>query len=250
MALTPLRIALAEDEPLARARLRRLLEEAGCSVVAEFEEGGPLLEWLNSEPTLDALFLDIHMPGPSGLEVAAELPFPLRVVFVTAFRDHAPSAFDLSALDYILKPVTPERLEKTLIKLREGSVPRHTGPEFQETLQPRVVIRAGQGFVFMDLRKISHFEVIEDGVAAWSEGQRLMTQWKNLSEIEDIFPRAPLLRIQRHLLVRLACITGLRPISGNRAMAQIGRQELEVSRSATARLKEWLGIRGEFGKRN
>ncbi|HET8901660.1 MAG TPA: response regulator, partial [Holophagaceae bacterium] len=69
-----LRVALADDEPLARARLSRLLREAGCEVIAELEDGAAVLAWLREAPPVDALFLDISMPGATGLEVMAELP--------------------------------------------------------------------------------------------------------------------------------------------------------------------------------
>ena len=251
--LTPLRVVIAEDEPLARTRLRRLLEEAGCVVVAAFEEGGPLLDWLRLGEPVDALFLDIQMPGGSGLEVAAELPVPLPVVFVTALREHALAAFELSALDYILKPVSAERLAKAIARLREGSNGARSGAEFKAALLsgPRVVIRAGDGLVFLDLKKVTHFEVVEDAVHAWSGGQRLATQWRTLAEVEDLFAGSALVRIQRHLLVRPECILGLRPLAGNRSLALLERGlELEVSRAATAQLKLLLGIKGEFGKRD
>jgi len=246
---TPLKVALADDEPMARARLSRLLGEAGCEVLGEFGDGPALLGFLEGKPNLDALFLDIQMPGPSGLEVAAELPFPVPVIFVTAFREHSLDAFELSARDYLLKPVRAERLALSLERLREGQVQPQGGREPAPVPQ-RVIIRAGEGLVFLDLRKVTHFEVEEDNVWAWTAGQRFASQWKTLAEVEESFPGAPLLRIQRHLLVRPECIGGLRPLPGNRAMARIGELELEVSRSATAKLKEILGIKGEFGKRD
>ncbi|HQL49167.1 MAG TPA: response regulator, partial [Holophaga sp.] len=69
--MNPLRVALADDEPLARTRLARLLKEAGCEVVAELPDGPAVLRWLEAGGSLDALFLDIQMPGISGLEVLA-----------------------------------------------------------------------------------------------------------------------------------------------------------------------------------
>nr|WP_320133094.1 LytTR family DNA-binding domain-containing protein [uncultured Holophaga sp.] len=252
MDLNPvLRVALADDEPMARARLSRLLSEAGCEVVAEFGEGAPLLAYLGEHPVLDALFLDIQMPGPSGLEVAAELPCPVPVVFVTAFREHSLEAFELSAADYLLKPIRAERLALTLERLRKGQIPARGGNrEEAPKAPPRVVIRAGEGLLFLELKKVSHFEVDDDTVWAWTSGQRFPTQWRTLQEVEETFSGSSLLRIQRHLLVRPECITGLRPLPGNRAMARIGEQDLEVSRTATALLKRTLGIKGEFGKRD
>jgi two-component system LytT family response regulator/two-component system response regulator AlgR len=90
--------------------LARLLREAGCEVLAELPDGPSVLAWMETAPPLDALFLDIHMPGASGLELVAELKDPPPVVFVTAFSEHAVRAFETDAVDYVLKPISGERL--------------------------------------------------------------------------------------------------------------------------------------------
>ena len=95
-----LRVAVAEDEPYNLKRLVRLLEEQGCEVVASFEDGNSVLEWLADSPSVDALFLDIRMPGASGMEVLETGKALPPVVFVTAFSDHAVEAFDLAAADF------------------------------------------------------------------------------------------------------------------------------------------------------
>lgn len=243
--MKPLRVALADDEPLARERLARLLREAGCEVLAELPDGASLLAWLQGGAEPDALFLDIQMPGPSGLEVAAELPRPLPVVFVTAHAEHALRAFDAAALDYLLKPLRAERLAQTLQRLREGRVPARSGADLAPHLMgaSRVPVRAGEGHVFLDLKRISHFEVETEIVWAWHGAQRHRTPWTTLAEVEAAFPTAGLLRIQRHLLLRPEAVLGLRPLDGGRAAIRLAEgQELEVSRTATPRLKELLGL--------
>jgi DNA-binding LytR/AlgR family response regulator len=239
-----LRVALADDEPLARARLGRLLREAGCEVLAELPDGATLLDWMQTAPALDALFLDIHMPGASGLELVAELKDPPPVVFVTAFSDHAVRAFETDAVDYILKPISAERLEKTLAKLRRQEIPKRSAPELKAVLAPnRFPVKAGDGHVFLDLRRVSHFEVEDEVVWAWSQGQRHRTDWTSLGEVEEAFPAAGLLRIQRHLLLRPEAVLGLKPLDGGRATVRVGEGlDLEVSRSVTPKLKELLGL--------
>jgi two-component system LytT family response regulator/two-component system response regulator AlgR len=242
--MNQLRVVLADDEPLARARLGRLLREAGCEVLAELPDGASLLEWMQNAPPLDALFLDIHMPGASGLELVAELKDPPPVVFVTAYSDHAVRAFETDAVDYVLKPISADRLEKTLAKLRRREVPRRSGPELKAALSSsRFPVKAGDGHVFLDLRRVSHFEVEDEVVWAWSQGQRHRTDWTSLGEVEEAFPAAGLMRIQRHLLLRPEAVLGLKPIDGGRATVRVGDgQDLEVSRSVTPKLKELLGL--------
>ncbi len=243
--MSNMRVALADDEPLARSRLSRLLKEAGCEVLAELPDGLALLEWLKTAPALDALFLDIQMPGATGLEVAAEIPQPIPVVFVTAFSEHAVRAFDTAAVDYILKPIAADRLERALQRLRDGRVPKRSGLELQQLLpgSTRFPVKAGEGVVFLDLKKTSHFEVETEIVYAVAAGQRHRTSWTSLAEVEAAFPAANLLRIQRHLLLRPEAVLGLKPLEGGRASVRVAEgQDLEVSRSATPKVKEVLGM--------
>jgi DNA-binding LytR/AlgR family response regulator len=251
--MTRLRVALADDEPLARARLARLLREADCEVVAECPDGPSLLAWLAHRPEVDALFLDIQMPGASGLEVVAELSDGHAcppVVFVTAFAEHAVRAFEAAAQDYLLKPVSADRLAKALVRLRSGEVPRRPAGELRTALHAgpqRFPVKAGEGHVFLELRRTSHFEVEDEAVYAWAVGSgkavRHRTDWTTLAEVESAFPAAGLVRIQRHLLLRPEAVLGLKPIEGGRAEVRVGEGlDLEVSRSVTPKLKELLGL--------
>jgi len=250
--LNQLKVALADDEPLARARLGRLLREGGCEVLAALADGPAVLEWLKKSPEVDGLFLDIQMPGISGLEVMAELVDGQTcppVVFVTAFSEHAVRAFEASATDYLLKPVSAERLEKALARLRQGHIPKRTGSELKTAIgaAPRFPIKAGEGHVFLELKRTTHFEVEEEVVYAWAPvGGKLTrhrTDWTSLSEVEETFPTAGLVRIQRHLLLRPEAVLGLRALEGGRAAIRVAEgADLEVSRSVTPRLKEMLGL--------
>ena len=238
-----LRVALADDEPLARTRLARLLKEAGCEVQAELADGPAVLAWLREPKEVDALFLDIQMPGVTGLEVAAELADCRHcppVIFVTAHSEHAVRAFEAAAVDYILKPVSAERLAKSLTRLKEGGPRRAEAPA---GLAQRFPVKAGDGHVFLDLKRTTHFEVEEEVVWAWVAGGRHRTSWTTLADVETAFPGAGLIRIQRHLLLRPEAVHGLKPLEGGRASVRVADGvELEVSRSATPRLKELLGL--------
>ncbi len=240
-----LKVAIAEDEPLARERLSRMLREAGCEIVGEFGSGSSLLQWLKKGNAPDALFLDIQMPRLSGLEVFAELKQAPPTVFVTAFSEHAVRAFELAAVDYILKPVYEDRLEKSLDRLRAHGVRKLNEVDLKPLLAApeRVPVRAGDGFVFLDLRRITHFEVIENEVMAYSAGKRFETEWNALKEVEEAVPAAGLCRIQRHLLLRPETVLGFRPLFGGRSSVRVFEgQDLEVSRTATRELKARLGL--------
>ena len=234
----PLRVLVAEDEPFNLRRLTRLLREAGCEVVAELEDGPSVLAWLSHGEAVDALFLDIQMPGLTGLDVAADLPRPFPVVFVTAYFEHAVRAFEQAATDYLLKPVTAERLAVTLQRLRSlvgrESEIRPTGPF-------RFPVKAGEGVVLVDLAKTTHFVFEDDAVWAFA-GERLRTTWKTLAEAELVLGTR-VVRGHRHLLIRPEAIVGLRAGDSGRLRVRLaGGTELEVSRGAAPGLKASLGL--------
>lgn len=241
--MKPLRTLVVDDEPLARERLSRLLKEAGCEVVGELGDGVSLLRWLKEPAPVDVIFLDIQMPGLSGMEVLAEVPDGPPVVFVTAFSSYAVRAFELAAVDYLLKPVFEDRLEKCLQRLRDRLV-RPLSPSELRTLLPppvRFPIRAGDGEIYMELDLVTHFELESDRVWACRGQNRYLTRWTALAEVEQAFPDDGLLRIQRHLLLRPRMVKGIRPASVGRIKVMVApKVELLVSRAMTPRAKECI----------
>jgi DNA-binding LytR/AlgR family response regulator len=242
MTTDRMKVAVAEDEPYNLKRLVRLLEEQGCEVVASFEDGSSVLEWLESAPAVDALFLDIRMPGASGMEILETGKALPPVVFVTAFSDHAVEAFDLAAADYLLKPVRADRLAKCLDRLRSRTSMTAPAPPHAARKVTRYPVKAGEGLVFMELGRTTHFEVEREIVYAHAD-QRYQTPWKTLAETEQYLQGAGMIRIHRHLLVRPEAILGVKPLWGGRLLVTLpGGIELETSRGTTARLKERLGL--------
>lgn len=237
-----LKVVVAEDEVLSLKRLVRLLQEAGCEVVATFTEGRGVMSWLEHHADVDALFLDIHMPNLDGMAILKAVGEHLPVVLTTAFAEHAVEAFDTDAQDYLLKPITASRLERALkrVEARRGEV-RAPQPAPPPTAL-RYPVHAGEGVVLVDLSKTTHFEVEHEIVWAHA-GTRLRTHWTSLGEVEAAFPGAGLLRIHRHLLVRPEAVIGLRPSAGGRVVVRLsGGLEVEASRGGAPRLRERLGL--------
>ena len=118
-------LLLVDDEAPALAKLRRFLaDDAGVRVVAEAVDGAAALAFVQAQPeAVDAVLLDIQMPGRSGLEIAAALPAHVLVAFTTAYDEYAVQAFELNAVDYLLKPFTRERLAACVARLRERLAP-------------------------------------------------------------------------------------------------------------------------------
>ncbi len=235
-----LRVLVAEDEPFNRKRLARLLAEAGCRVVAELRDGPEVLEWLGTGGQADAAFLDIDMPGASGLDVAAELPKSLPVVFVTAHAEFAVRAFETAALDYLLKPATSDRVAIAVARVKERRAPQ--GP-VRPPAALRYPVRAGAGLVFVDLARTTHFVVEDEVVWAHVAGERHRTPWKSLPEAEASFPPGVLVKGHRNLLIRPDAVVGLRAGEFGKLVVRVqGGLELEISRGSAPGLKARLGL--------
>ena len=237
-----LRVVVAEDEALSRKRLVRLLQEAGCQVVATFPEGRSLQDWLQAPRDIEALFLDIHMPNLDGMEILKSIRGRLPVVLTTAFSEHAVEAFDAEAVDYLLKPITASRLGRALQRIAGRRPPAAPRAADAPTAPHRYPVQAGDGVVLVDLARTTHFEVENEVVWAHA-GARFRTTWTSLAEVESAFLGAGLLRIHRHLLMRPEAVIGLKPAPGGRALIRLqGGAEIEASRGGAPRLRERLGL--------
>jgi two-component system, LytTR family, response regulator len=221
-----MRVLVVDDEPLARRELRRLLADfPAVQVVGEagnIDEARDAIE--NLSP--DLVFLDIQMPGGSGFDLLAQLDRVPRIVFTTAYDQYAVRAFDVNALDYLLKPVEPERLATALRKLpaEAGPAPRQNAPLEQ------LFIRDGHRCWFVPLREVSLFS---------SEGNYVRLLWgterpllgRSLAALELKLDPQRYFRANRAQIVNLDFIQHVEGGEGGRLHVQLrDGPEIEVSR--------------------
>ena len=173
---------------------------------------------------VDALFLDIQMPGLDGLSLRGLDRAGAAGGVRHRLAEHAVDAFELDAADFLLKPVTTGRLVKALAKIRRALGQREDAAGGRGGATSRYPVQAGSGLVFLNLARTAYFEV-EDQVVWAIAGERFRTRWKTLGEVEAFFPDAGLLRIHRHLLIRPEAVLGLKPAMGGRAIVRlVGRR--------------------------
>lgn len=157
----PFNILIVDDEPLIRSDVRSMLEEFNdIAVVGEASNVDSAIAFLNgNDISPDAVFLDIQMPGKLGFELLPYLPEKTHVVFVTAFDEYAVRAFEVNSLDYLLKPVAPNRLSKTLERLRHRDKQADTPPNCYPrlTLSDQLYVRSGRHFKFINLSDVRFF---------------------------------------------------------------------------------------------
>jgi len=230
-----MRVLIADDEAPARARLRQLLAAHGDVEIAGECETGVETMRLAQELKPDLLLLDIQMPGCTGIDVAACLPQPRpHIVFCTAFDQHAVDAFELNAVDYLLKPISRARLLQALERVRSlaavareqmanRAVAAHPGPL-------RFLVKHGQSYVVVAETRVLYF-VSEDGLTRLvaDSGQYWMDP--TLNDLEDRLDPARFFRISRAAVISLNAAAEVHPLPGGSGEVLMRNgQRLEVSR--------------------
>lgn len=198
------RAILVDDERIARNRLRRMLEkEPDVEIVAECQDGAAALEAVLTHAP-DLLFLDIQMPGQDGFAVLEALGADRQpeVIFVTAFDEHAVRAFEACALDYILKPASPERLHKALARARErlakGPAPLIAAPAGA----PRFTVRSGGRLSFVAPEEIDWVEAAGN-YAILHVGPHNHMIRETMSRLEEQLAGPHFLRLSRSAIANL-----------------------------------------------
>jgi DNA-binding LytR/AlgR family response regulator len=246
-----MRCIIADDEPPARERLARLLTGlADVEVVGQAADGVRALE-LVSQHRPDLLLLDIDMPELDGLAVAAALPADgPAVVFVTAYDEHALRAFELSAIDYLVKPVRVERLEAAIRKAAARR-PR-VGTELAELVARfeasragrRMALKCGARFLVFDPARVSAILARDHYSAVLVDGKELLAD-DSLDELAARFDRQQFVRIHRSAIIHLAFLRELVNEGDRRYVAVLGDPpgtRVPVSRERLPALKSALGL--------
>lgn len=238
-----LRVVAVDDERPALDELVYLLErDERVGQVLPCDSANAALQVLH-EVEVDVLFLDIQMPGLNGLELAQVLtrfPTPPAVVFVTAHENHAVEAFDLRAVDYVLKPVRADRLAESVRRVVEGTE-RPTAP-----LDPLIPVELGGVTRFVRRSEITHVEAQGDYARLHTADASHLVRVP-LSQLEEEWADAGFVRIHRSLLVALPHVAEVRMDGGRCSVVVDTGGELSVSRRHTRELRDLLVRRAGVG---
>jgi two-component system LytT family response regulator len=212
-----IRVVLVDDEPPARRKLHHLLStETDFTVVGEAGSGGEALAVLKQQEP-DAVFLDIQLPDCTGFDVVAALEEPGRwqIVFVTAYDDFALKAFEVHAVDYLLKPVEPSRFKATLQRLRLASEPGSSRAaagrinELMAAYSRRLLIQEGGRTVFLDVQRIDWVESARNYACIHSGSQTYILR-SSLESLAAKLDPASFRRINRSEIVNVDRIAEVR----------------------------------------
>lgn len=233
---------IVDDERLARQELKSLLaEHKDIEVIAECANAAEAKEKI-AQLKPDVVFLDIQMPGKNGLELAQELSPVPELVFVTAYDEFALRAFEVNALDYLLKPVQPDRLAETVKKLfsKEEEVPQ----EFRTVLtdEDQVFLKDGERCWFVKLSNVRLFESEGNYVRVFFEGNKPLIL-RSLNNLEQRLSPNSFFRASRKHIVNLRWIENIEPWFNGGLMVKLkGGEQIEISRRQSVKLKDMMSL--------
>ncbi len=242
-----MRAIIIDDERLARAELKKLLQDyPEVEVVdeaANAEEGIAKIE--SQQP--DLIFLDIQMPGKSGFDMLAQLEKSPQVIFTTAYDEFALKAFEVNALDYLLKPIEPKRLADAVQKLNATEI-REPRPE-QGSLNNSLLTESDQVFVkdgercwFVKLSDIRLFESVGNYAKVFFGNNKPLIL-KSLNALEERLDEKIFFRANRKHIVNLRMIEKIEPyFNGGLLLDMKGGEKIEVSRRQTVKFKEMMSL--------
>ena len=238
---------VVDDEELARALLRELLAAHDVEIVAECGNGFEAVKAV-TEKKPDLLLLDVQMPKLDGFDVLELIGADVPVIFTTAFDQYAIKAFQVHAVDYLLKPFGAERLAEALVRARSRILSREALPakalvsEARTARSPleRILIRDKADVHVIPVAKIDYFEAQDDYVSL-KVGEKNLLKEQTLSELEQQLDPGRFVRIHRRYLLNVARLVRIeQSVTDSRVAILHDGTELPISRSGYAKLREIL----------
>jgi two-component system LytT family response regulator len=234
---------IIDDERLARKELVKLLEEHPSIEVAGEAQNADEAEQLITDLNPDVLFLDIQMPGRTGFQLLESLDTVPLVVFTTAYDEFALKAFEINALDYLLKPITAERLGEAVHKIQEKERMRSgRGRDQKLGLEDQVFVKDGERCWFVSLANIRLFESDGNYIKVYFDTNRPMIH-KSLNALDEKLDERSFFRASRKHIINLSWVEGIEPWFNGGLMVKLrGGDKVEVSRRQAAKFKDMMSL--------
>jgi len=244
-----MRVLVVDDERLARKELINLLNQnENVEVLGEATNVDDAKEKIE-ELLPEVLFLDIQMPEKTGFDLLEELDFVPLVVFITAYDEFALQAFQVNALDYLLKPIEPERLTDTLKKLekkledlKKEEESASKSPKSKLSLSDQVFVKDGDKCWFVKLSDVRLFESDGNYIKVYFETNKPMIH-KSLNALDERLDEKSFFRASRKHIINLSWVESIEPwFNGGLVVTLKGGERIEVSRRQAARFKDLMSL--------
>jgi len=236
-------ILIADDEPLAVKTLQKLLEEIKWhGTLKTASDGLSALELANASHP-DLIFLDIRMPGLSGIDVLRRLEYEPHVVFTTAYEEHAVAAFELGAIDYLRKPFGAERFQRAIARIgrfrsQQKSLSRAVDALANADKRSKIFVRDGAKIVPVSLDQLERAEAADDYVSLHLKNKHYLVNLR-LSELATALQGLPFLRIHRSHVINLEHVAAIEPFDALRMqVTMLSGARIVASREGSKLLRD------------
>ena len=237
-----MRALIIDDERLARKELTKLLEDfPEIEILGEAANADEAFELINTLNP-DLLFLDIQMPGKTGFELLEMLDSVPKVIFTTAYDEFALKAFEVNAMDYLLKPIQLDRLNETITKLEPPKPVAEEEAEPKLGLNDQVFVKDGDKCWFVSLTDIRYFESDGNYIKVFFENFKPMIH-KSLNALDEKLNNRDFFRASRKHIINLSWVESIEPWFNGGLMVKLkGGDKVEVSRRQAAKFKEKMSL--------
>jgi len=233
---------IVDDERLARKELNSLLENhPEIEVIDEATNADEAIEKIEKQNP-DVIFLDIQMPGKTGFELLENLETVPQVIFTTAYDEFALKAFDFNALDYLLKPIMPDRLAESINKVKTKVADRRNGKDKKLGSDDQVFVKDGDRCWFVKLEDVRLFESDGNYIKVYFDKYKPMIH-KSLNALDERLDDRSFFRASRKHIINLGWVESIDTWFNGGLLVQLkGGEKIEVSRRQSARFREMMSL--------
>src|SRR5258708_7267243 len=242
-----MRAIIIDDERLARTELKKLLQDfPEVEIVDEATNADEGILKIESQHP-DLIFLDIQMPGKTGFDMLSQLERTPQVIFTTAYDEFALKAFEVNALDYLMKPIEPKRLADAIQKVQQAEEKEIANPQQHVnrsllTEHDQVFVKDGERCWFVKLSDVRLFESVGNYAKVFFAGNKPLIL-KSLNALEERLDEKTFFRANRKHIVNLRLIDKIEPyFNGGLLLEMKGGEKIEVSRRQTVKFKEMMSL--------
>lgn len=233
---------IIDDERLAREEVKRALEIYPDFEVIGEASNADMAKDLIEKARPDIIFLDIHMPKKSGFDLLDELVSVPEVVFTTAYDQYAVKAFEVNALDYIVKPIREERFSQAIEKIRKEFANRENDSQAPFLLHRKIFMKDGDSCYFIPLSSISLIESVDNYARFYFEDKTVLIK-RSLNLLEEKLDPGLFFRINRSQIINTEYITEIHPYFQNKLKITLSTgKNLEISNRQSAKFKKWNSL--------
>ena len=246
-----MKVLIIEDELLAQAKLEGMLLSIDKTIEIQAKLGSvkETVQWLNQNPCPDLAFVDIQLADDHSFEIFRRFQVQFPVIFTTAYDKYLLDSFEFNSIDYLLKPITEEKLKRSLTKLKkleqyflQGNILKLIS-QAAPKLQDRIVAKKGTEFIALNWSEIAYFFTEHRIVFVKDFTGRQLIIDKNLSEIESNLDQKQFFRINRKFIANINAIEKFKPDNGKIRifLKPEMKEEIHVSKETAPEFRKWIG---------